>query len=81
MREMVDATLLPKVKHSWYLGANIPGKPRVFMPYAGGLNLYRKICNNIAEEGYMGFDLNSGKVRDTSKPLNFKSSEGFGLGV
>ena len=35
VRETADATLLPKVQHSWYLGANIPGKPRVFMPYAG----------------------------------------------
>ena len=57
VRETADATLLPKVQHSWYLGANIPGKPRVFMPYAGGLNTYRKICNNIAKEGYKGFIL------------------------
>lgn len=37
-----DATVLPQAKHSWYLGANIPGKPRVFMPYAGGMAHYRK---------------------------------------
>jgi len=81
VRETADATLLPKVQHSWYLGANIPGKPRVFMPYAGGLNMYRKICDNIAEEGYKGFNFNSEKARDTSKPLDFISSEGFVLGV
>ena len=81
VRETADATLLPKVQHSWYLGANIPGKPRVFLPYAGGLNVYRKICDNVAEDGYKGFDLNSEKVRDTSIPLDFKSSEGFLLGV
>ena len=51
------------------------------MPYAGGLNIYRKICDNVAEEGYKGFELNSEKVRKTSKPLDFKSSEGFSLGV
>ena len=37
-----DATLLPQAKHSWYLGANVPGKPRVFMPYAGGMARYRR---------------------------------------
>ena len=81
VRETADATLLPKVKHSWYLGANIPGKPRVFMPYAGGLNIYRKICDNIAEEGYKGFDLISDKTHVISKPLDFKPSEGFMFGV
>ena len=34
---MAHKTVLPLAKHSWYLGANIPGKPRVFMPYAGGM--------------------------------------------
>ena len=42
---------------SWYLGANIPGKPRVYMPYAGGLNVYRDRCKTIAERGYEGFAL------------------------
>ncbi|MCL4144041.1 UNVERIFIED_CONTAM: hypothetical protein GTU68_030821 [Idotea baltica] len=50
-----NKTLLPTVKHSWYLGANIPGKPRVFMPYAGGLDKYRTICQKVAEESYKGF--------------------------
>ena len=40
---------------SWYMGANIPGKPRVFLPYAGGFGAYRKICMDIAERGYTGF--------------------------
>ena len=81
VRATAEATLLPKVQHSWYLGGNIPGKPRVFMPYAGGLNIYRKICDNVAEEGYKGFNLNSEKVPDTSIPLDFESFEGFWLGV
>ena len=51
-----NKTLLPKVKHSWYLGANIPGKPRVFMPYAGGLDKYRARCQQMAEKNYKGFD-------------------------
>lgn len=43
--------------NSWYLGANVPGKPRVFMPYAGGLGGYRQICDEVAEEKYKGFQL------------------------
>lgn len=50
-----DATLLSKVRHSWYLGANVPGKPRIFMPYAGGMARYRAICDDIAARGYPGF--------------------------
>jgi hypothetical protein len=50
-----DATLLSKVPHSWYLGANVPGKPRVFMPYAGGMPRYRQICQEVAQRGYEGF--------------------------
>ena len=45
--------------NSWYLGANIPGKPRVFMPYAGGVGTYREKCNEIADNGYEGFILGS----------------------
>ncbi|MBV9521436.1 MAG: NAD(P)/FAD-dependent oxidoreductase [Alphaproteobacteria bacterium] len=52
-----NATLLPLAKHSWYLGANVPGKPRVFMPYAGGMARYREICADIAAKGYDGFAL------------------------
>ena len=50
-----NMTLLATVDHSWYLGANIPGKPRVFMPYAGGMPVYRKICTDVAADGYRGF--------------------------
>jgi cation diffusion facilitator CzcD-associated flavoprotein CzcO len=52
-----NATLLPLAHHSWYLGANVPGKPRVFMPYAGGMKRYRDICAGIAANGYEGFAL------------------------
>jgi cation diffusion facilitator CzcD-associated flavoprotein CzcO len=50
-------TLLPLAKHSWYLGANIPGKPRVFMPYAGGMVRYREICQDVVAKDYAGFVL------------------------
>jgi len=57
VQQVADATLLPRVPHSWYLGANIPGKPRVFMPYAGGMDRYRQICNDVADRDYEGFSL------------------------
>lgn len=49
-----DKTLFVKA-NSWYLGANIPGKPRVFLPYAGGLARYRARCDEVASRGYEGF--------------------------
>ena len=49
-----DLTLFPKAA-SWYLGANIPGKPRVFMPYVGGIGRYRKKCDEVAANDYEGF--------------------------
>ena len=52
-----NATLLPQARHSWYLGANVPGKPRVFMPYAGGMAHYRQVCADVAANGYAGFNL------------------------
>jgi len=51
-------TLYPEA-NSWYMGANIPGKPRVFMPYIGGVNVYRQECQEIADAGYRGFRLTS----------------------
>ncbi len=67
VNEAANATLLPQVKHSWYLGANIPGKPRVFMPYAGGMTRYRAICNDVAAKGYEGFVFSrSGEDKTTS---------------
>jgi len=54
--DVASATLYP-LANSWYMGANIPGKPRVFMPYAGGMAHYRRICADVAEKGYAGFEL------------------------
>jgi len=54
--EVANATLMV-TSNSWYIGANIPGKPRVFMPYLGGVGAYRQRCNEIAEKGYEGFAL------------------------
>ena len=57
VNEASHETLLPQAASSWYLGANVPGKPRVFMPYAGGMAKYRGICEEVAAEGYKGFVL------------------------
>lgn len=57
VNEAANATLLPMASSSWYLGANVPGKPRVFMPYAGGFARYAGICKEVAEGGYRGFAL------------------------
>lgn len=55
VNEVANATLLPMASSSWYLGANVPGKPQVFMPYAGGMARYAAICDRVAKEGYSGF--------------------------
>jgi hypothetical protein len=57
VNDAANATLLPQAGHSWYLGANVPGKPRVFMPYAGGMARYRRTCADVAARGYDGFVL------------------------
>jgi len=54
VNEVAHGTLYPQA-NSWYMGANIPGKPRVFMPYIGGVGIYRQICNDVAAKGYEGF--------------------------
>ncbi|MBO9198589.1 NAD(P)/FAD-dependent oxidoreductase [Rhizobium sp. 16-449-1b] len=50
-----NKTLLPMASSSWYLGANVPGKPRAFMPYAGGMAYYANLSREIAENDYRGF--------------------------
>jgi cation diffusion facilitator CzcD-associated flavoprotein CzcO len=56
VRQVADRTLFP-LANSWYLGANIPGKKRVFMPYVGGFASYRKRCEQVAANGYEGMVL------------------------
>ncbi len=52
--EVAGMTLMPQA-NSWYMGANVPGKPRVFMPYIGGVGTYRTICDDVAADDYRGF--------------------------
>lgn len=54
--QRAEATLFPKA-NSWYLGANVPGKPRVFMLFIGGFAVYLDIINEVADAGYKGFEL------------------------
>ena len=54
VNEVGHATLYP-LANSWYMGANVPGKPRIFMPYIGGVGAYRQICDDVAARGYAGF--------------------------
>ncbi len=59
---VADSTLYP-LANSWYVGANIPGKPRVFMPYVGGFDKYKLRCDAVAANGYEGFTLSGRMAR------------------
>ena len=61
VNEVAFKTLYPKA-NSWYMGANIPGKPRVFLPYIGGVGVYRAKCDAVAGNGYEGFALTPAPV-------------------
>lgn len=56
VEEVGDYTLYPTAD-SWYMGSNVPGKPRVFMAYIGGVGVYRERCDDVAAKGYEGFVL------------------------
>ena len=55
--EIANSTLYPKA-NSWYVGANVPGKPRGFMAYRGVAG-YRKVCDEIAADGFRGFEFSA----------------------
>jgi cyclohexanone monooxygenase len=59
--DMASESLYPQA-NSWYMGANIPGKPRVFMPYVGGNALYQTEIDEVAEKGYAGFQLSTSQT-------------------
>jgi len=63
VNEVAYETLYPQA-NSWYMGANIPGKPRLFLPYIGGVDTYREKCDAIAANGYEGFALEAARERD-----------------
>lgn len=55
--DIADLTLLPTAD-SWYMGANVEGKPRMLLPYPGSVGGYRQVCNEVVEQGYLGFAFN-----------------------
>ncbi len=55
VQEVANGTLFVSA-NSWYMGANIPGKPRVFLPYIGGFSTYASHCQEVVKKGYEGFD-------------------------
>jgi cation diffusion facilitator CzcD-associated flavoprotein CzcO len=65
VNETAAATLFPLAK-SWYLGDNIPGKPRVFMPYVAGVGAYRRKCEEVVANGYDGFVMTSRQEREVA---------------
>ena len=52
--DCAQITLYPQA-NSWYMGANVPGKPRVFLPYIGGVDFYKKVCDDVVAQDYLGF--------------------------
>jgi cyclohexanone monooxygenase len=60
VQDVAAQTLFPKAA-SWYMGANIPGKKRLFLPYIGGVGNYRDKCTEVAADGYEGFNLTPGR--------------------
>ena len=70
--DFANLTLYPQA-NSWYMGANVPGKPRVFLPYVGGVDAYRQACNEVVEQGYLGFELSGDagvqRSEDRVRPL------------
>jgi cation diffusion facilitator CzcD-associated flavoprotein CzcO/acetyl esterase/lipase len=81
VNDCAEITLYPAA-NSWYMGANVPGKPRVFLPYCGGFDFYRASCDEVVARDYLGFKLcgpngsgcNDGVVRrlqpDVDRVLN-----------
>jgi cyclohexanone monooxygenase len=64
-----DATLYPKAR-SYYMGDDVPGKPRVFMPYSGGVRGYRRILERVVADGYDGLTMSRASLtrRRTAAP-------------
>ena len=58
VNDCANITLYPQA-NSWYMGANVPGKPRLFLPYIGGVDVYRSTCEEVMAKDYLGFRLGS----------------------
>jgi cation diffusion facilitator CzcD-associated flavoprotein CzcO len=67
VNECACLTVFPQA-NSWYMGANIPGKKRVFLPYIGGVGRYRSICDDVARMDYLGFAFTGRKESHVLRP-------------
>ncbi len=65
----VAAISLRSTCSSWYVGANIPGRPRVFMPYIGGFPVYVDRCNQSMDAGYAGFVFDQGALESSTPAI------------
>ncbi len=73
VNEVGNATLFPRAS-SWYMGANVPGKARVFMPYVGGVDVYRELCEQVAANDYDGFRL-AGSREEPAATVGSRASQ------
>jgi len=69
----VSTVSLRSTCSSWYVGTNIPGRPRVFMPYIGGFPVYVQKCNEVMNSGFDGFVLQG--ARDSNAPPRVRFTE------
>jgi cyclohexanone monooxygenase len=70
VRELGEASLYPEAAKvgGWYMGANVPGKPRVLLPYVGGVGAYRRHCDEVVARGYEGFAFTAGEPAEAVAP-------------
>ena len=69
VQKVAHSTLFPETA-TWYMGANIPGKPRVFLPYLGGVGRYRQKCDKIAANDYEGFAFDDAASGEGETPFS-----------
>jgi cyclohexanone monooxygenase len=67
----VSTVSLRSTCSSWYVGTNIPGRPRVFMPYIGGFPIYVQKCNEVMNNAYDGFVLKGARARNAPPRVRF----------
>src|SRR3979411_2045479 len=69
----VSTVSLRSTCSSWYVGTNIPGRPRVFMPYIGGFPIYVQKCNEVMSGGFDGFVLQGAPERNAAPQVRYKA--------
>jgi cyclohexanone monooxygenase len=77
VNQVASHTLFPTA-NSWYMGANVPGKPRVFMPYIGGFPRYTETCDTVAADGYRGFTFKERGADPHAPKFDNSSAANFG---